>query len=467
MLEYLAMFYHFKRKVVSLLGLFVFATFAIGQTLPMLPAPGKPDVKQDAKPEVKPDTKPEIKPTPLLLPTIPLPPMLPLEPPTMGRVVSGCASCDSCDGVTPGCTDPGCGGKPIIVGPKYPVELDFTQNFFWLQAPASPFPLATSPTNGNVLNGNGQLGMFITPSFNLKMWLDQEHLFGIGGGGFLSESRSRFQTVQGGPSTLERPFFNAVTGVPDSLVVANSVFSGRLATQSKQQIAGADIHFRRNLYTNETCRIDLFAGFRYYDLNESFVIYQATDVTSQTVTVGNQAPLASGQTVFLRDRAYTRNQFYGGEIGTYNYLRHGILFMSVTPRVAFGPFHQVTKIEGETRSTNTTQTTALGGLLAAGRGPNDGNILRSSQNRFGVAANVATQAGINVTEQLSISVGYNFIYFSEVVRPLAQFDSTINTRVVPVSNQFGTISGTAAPRNRNVHDTFYAHGATVTFQISY
>lgn len=424
----------------------------------------KPELKQDSKPEFKPqETKPETNPVVPPMPTAPVPQMLPLEMPTM-PAVSACESCGSS-----GCTDPGCGGKPIVVGPKYPVELDFTQHLLWFQPKTSRFPIATS--GGNVLlDGKEQLGMYLAPGLNLKMWLDKEHLFGIGGGLFISENRSSFQSVSGGPGGLiiERPFTDVLTGAQSSLFVSNSNFAGSIATANKARLAGGEIHFTRNIYNDPKSRIDLFAGFRYYDLNESFTIYQSTDiVTGGTISVGGQPPLAAGTKIILQDRAYTRNQFYGGEVGSFMKHSHGILFATLTPRLAFGTFHQVTNITGSTRSTDQTQQPVNGGLLAVGTGPNDGNILRSSENRFGLAANVAINGGVNLTEHFSVAVGYTFMFFNEVARPLGQFDQNINQRLVPTNSTFGTTSGPASPLNRGFRESFYAHGANIVFQIAY
>ncbi|MFO0938024.1 MAG: BBP7 family outer membrane beta-barrel protein [Gemmataceae bacterium] len=455
--------------VLTLIGNFFASSASAQQAIPsgvgqvQIPSVPNQEIKQEVKQEVKPEVKPE------------LPPIPPLTPPAALPVL-GCASCGDTTGT---CGDFGCAGGPQVKGPKYAVELDYTHSFMWFEPKSSPFPLAVGGMPGAVANtllsGNNSLGMFNSFGFNLKMWLDQEHVQGLGGGGFITENRARYDSVTGGPGgiTIQRPFIDAVTGLPSSLLVASGnpapgqSFAGSIATVSTARLAGADIHIRRNLFTNSTYRLDLFYGFRYYDLNESFTIYQATGVANQIVKVGNQPALAPTDTVLLRDRSYTRNQFYGGEVGAFASAQSGILFATLTPRIAFGPFHQVSKIEGETQSTNVGQNTALGGLLAAGTGPGNGNINQTAENRFGLAVNVAVQGGIHVTEQLSLSVGYNFLFFNEVARPISQFDSTINTRVVPISNAFGSTSGPAAPRNQLTRESFYAHGATVTIQIAY
>lgn len=399
----------------------------------------------------------------------PLVPPMPSMAPPSGAAVLGCASC--ADSPAACGSSLGCDGLPIRTGPRYAVELDYTHGLFWTQPKESSFPIAT--INGRtVLDGTDNQGLMNVFGFNLKMWLDHEHRFGLGGGGFMSENRSRFDAVSGGPggSTIQRPFFDAVTGLNSSLLVSDGStngFLGSIATRNAIRFAGADLHFRRNVHTSDSCRVDLFAGFRYYDLNESYTIDQSTRIGSQVVSVGGQPNLPTGSTVQLRDRSYSRNQFYGGEVGMFAHLSHGIFFGSMTPRLAFGPYHQVSRIEGETTSTVAGQNTVAGGLLAAGTAPANGNLGREIENRMGIAVNLAAQGGINLTEQLSLAVGYQFIYLGDVVRPITQFDPVINPRVIPVSNTFGASSGPIAPRNRMVRDSFYAHGATITLQLAY
>lgn len=168
------------------------------------------------------------------------------------------------------------------------------------------------------------------------------------------------------------------------------MFPGAVATSVSAQLAGANVDVQRNILNTDSFRVNLFYGFQYYDLSESLAVYQATTaVGGLGATVAN-TPVAPGSTILLTDRVTTRNQFYGGEVGTRLEWYHGLWFLALTPRVGLGPLHQITDIAGQT---TTGTTTVPGGLLAVGQN-GDGNTGHYETNRFAVATQVGAEAGM-------------------------------------------------------------------------
>lgn len=390
-----------------------------------------------------------------------LPPVPELEAPC--NLPGGCSTCGD---VNANCADPGCAGD-LIPGPKEPVWMSYTQLLLWFQPTRASFPLATGASNNPLITGEVELGKYFAYKLDGGIWLNHEHTRGIGADGFITEHRSKFRNIGGG--IINRPFFDATTGLATALAVSNDpLFTGELATTNTARLASGGINLRRNVAYNERWQADIFYGFRYYDVDESLVIYQRTVLPNTiTLTAPGSLPqtVLAGTPVALRDRSYTRNQFWGGEIGSRLEWKHGMTYLALTPKLAFGSIHQITQISGETRST-TPSVTVPGALLAAGAN-GDGNLGRFITNRFGVATDIGLQAGFSITKNSRIAIGYQFYYLNEIARPTAQFDQTVNMRVIPVSPAFGSLTGVRAPNVTFEREGFYAHGVSIAMEARY
>lgn len=419
-----------------------------------MPMPAADDKGAEGKPKPKPELVPPM-------------PAEAIPAPTMALFPS---TCNTCGDVNPACADPGCAGG-MIPGPKDPVWMNNGVMLLWFQPQRQPFPLvAGGPVGGpttTLLSGTDELGRYLALKIDGGMWVNKDHTIGAGLDGFITEHRSSFATVSGGPGGLSilRPFTDAVTGAPTALIVANPAVAGSAATAVTGRFASLGGHLRRNVVYTCDWQFDLMFGARYYDLDESLQVYQRSVLPAGTPTLpafpGVAAP--AGQAVELRDRAYTRNQFYGGEAGARLEYNHGFFFFAATPKVAFGEVHQITQINGETKLGGQT---VQGALLAAGVAPN-GNIGRFVTNRFAVATDASLEMGVNISKNTRLAVGYQFYYLNTVARPGQQFDSTINTRVVPVSPAFGSLTGPVAPNVTVDREGFYAHGVSFTMQARY
>jgi len=372
--------------------------------------------------------------------------------------------------------------NPKPKGPKHPVWLSYTQLLMWYQPTRSQFPLAVGNTPGGptrtLLAGDGELGRFNAFQVAGGIWLNDDHTFGVAADFFLSEQRSRFESAAGGPGglTIRRPFLDAVTGRPESVLVSNAdagsfnqaLTPGSVATAITARLASAGVALQRNVFCTPTTRANLSVGFRYYDLDEALSIYQATvNGPGVGATVALQ-PLAVGSTVSLFDRVYTRNQFYGGELGGRAEHDFGLVTLGFAPRVAIGNMRQSVTASGTTAGTgvNGAPVSAVGGLLAAG-GPGNGNLERDVTNRVSTATQLNAYVGVRLTEHLRATVGYQFLYLNNVARPGQQLDPIVNQRVVPVTGAFGSLSGQPGNRLTLDRDGFYAHGATIAFELTY
>jgi len=245
---------------------------------------------------------------------------------------------------------------------------------------------------------------------------------------------------------LARPFYNARTGLDDSELVAfPNVLNGRVTTQATTKLDGAAVRFRRILCCSSGCnslpiacgpvpsqsRIDATLGWRFYQLKESLGITEDLSTFNRNVDQG-------GGDFLLNDSFSTRNQFNGAELGFQWTGRRGYWSLDALMRMGVGNVKQEVMIQGTTVSTLPNGTVVLpnpgvGGLLAQRT-----NIGTYTRNEFGIVPELGATLGYQVTQHLRLTAGYSFIYWSNVVRPGDQIDTTVNPNLMPPENPVET-----------------------------
>jgi hypothetical protein len=263
------------------------------------------------------------------------------------------------------------------------------------------------------------------------------------------------------------------------LVSSPGVLAGAVAVSTRSQLYGGEANIVRNLEACPDYTLDTYFGFRYLDLEESLTVVQSSRPLNGTTLEFNGGRLPPGVGLTLTDSFRTRNQFYGGQVGTRGEWRFGPLFVGGQTSIALGPNHEVTSIVGAT--TAGTGVTALGGLLAVGGGneivldangqPTSarprGNIGTYTTNRFIYVPEGGVQIGAYLSRHVKVSVGYDFLYMSEVARPGQQIDPAVNGRFVPASPAFGSTSGQSAPRVTVQRQDFYANMVKFDVEVRY
>jgi hypothetical protein len=360
--------------------------------------------------------------------------------------------------------------------------------------------VTTSPVPGgpsSILFGGEDIGYGTFSGITLDggMWLNCRHTFGIELNGFYFGSQSVTETFAGsgapGSPVIARPFTDVGfpnVATPSALIVATpgSPFvpgallreAGAVSITTKSQLAGAGVNGVLNQLNTEDYTVDGYAGFRYIDLEERLTVAQTSTPVAGPLPPGFvtlPAPIS------LLDDFRTRNQFYGGLVGTRGEWRFGPLFVGGSTSIALGPNHEVLEINGRTTTGGTTQTGGLlsvGGGTAAVPGPTPplpsafvhlGNIGRYTTNRFIAVPEASAEIGVYVTSHIKVAVGYNFLYLTESLRPGRQIDTQINPALVPSSPQFGsgTLTGPPAPFVTGRREDFHAQGIQFTTEVRY
>src|SRR5262249_31769774 len=135
-----------------------------------------------------------------------------------------------------------------------------------------------------------------------------------------------------------------------------------------------------------------------------------------------------GSMILLSDLFTTENRFYGGQVGALAQFRPGPRTLDLPGKIALGDTHPIVNLPGAPLTSEPGFPTRLepGGLLALPT-----NIGRRDRDRFTVVPEVGINVGYNITENLRVFAGYNFLYWSSVVRPENAIDRAVNTTQLP------------------------------------
>lgn len=251
-------------------------------------------------------------------------------------------------------------------------------------------------------------------------WLDDCRACGLNASFFFLASQSNSIAFNSNQfPTIARPFFAPNFGREFAELVAfPGVSTGTLLVDQKSFLWGLDVNARRG---REGKSAEWFAGFRNVNLKETLTI-------SEFITAGPNAPDPAGTKIVVRDQFQVRNSFYGGQIGGFGSRRYGNISLDVRGSIALGVTHQVLTIEGTQSRTKPGQQTEYftGGLLAAG--PNLGTF---EKDRFSVVPEATLTLGYHVRPNAKIFVGYNFIGWTNVIRPGDQIDRVVDLTFVP------------------------------------
>lgn len=386
--------------------------------------------------------------------------------------------CDSgCDSIScGGCGSSGCSMCGELASPNawrpcltLCVPQDGWVNFeylLWWQDGMDLPPLVTSSVGPNVpATQSGVLGQattrtlfggddVLTDNFDggrlrFGVWLDKCHTWGLGAEYFSigSESEGFSQTSTGDP-TLSRPFFNTETNQEDAQLVAfPGIVTGNVTATATSRLSGAGVHLRHLRNCCEGCTSGLFCGCagHFCSRTEAIFGYRGLQLT-ESITI--QEDLVSNDTgnpgsFDIMDRFETRNQFNGFDIGWLNRRTRGFWTLDTSLRLAIGNNKQTVRVNGSTEITDPSATpnvqTFEGGLLTQ----NPGNIGVFERNEFAVVPELGATLGYQLTDHLRATIGYTFIYWSNVVRPGDHIDRDVNPNLIPP--QVPPIAGAARP----------------------
>lgn len=236
-------------------------------------------------------------------------------------------------------------------------------------------------------------------------------------------------------AVLGRPFFNVNVGQNDRELTSSPgttpgdlfALRGTTTIENSRNFFGADLNLKKLLCQGCNYRVTGLAGFRYLDLNEGLHITE--NVISDRDVAGFPGIFSPGNQITVFDHFDTHNRFYGGQVGIAGERRQGRWTFAGSAKIGLGVTNQQIDINGGQSvlsAADGTRRNFQGGLLAL-----PSNIGHFTQNRFSVVPEIGVKLGYNLTDNLRVTVGYDFLYWSNVVRPGDQIDTSLNVAQIP------------------------------------
>jgi hypothetical protein len=311
---------------------------------------------------------------------------------------------------------------------------------------------------GGGINGGGTSGFRLTAGY----WLDMYQEEGVEISGFLlGPHTTHFSASSADFPVLARPFFNLNSGTEFSELVAfPGVANGRVSVDTISQLWGIEGNLRCNVCCGCDRRLDVFGGFRYLDLRESINILE--DIQG---LAGAPAPFTN-QHALVFDSFATHNSFYGGQVGVNYDTRFGRWSLDFKGKVGIGFTDTKITINGGQNFLNANggvTTKTPGGLLALSS--NSGTF---HKDHFSFVPEAGLNLGYQVNDNIRIFGGYNFLYWTGVMRPGDQIDRNLDvTRIPNFLPVAATPLGGAHPGVPFRTTDFWAHGINVGIEFRY
>ncbi len=325
-------------------------------------------------------------------------------------------------------------------------------------SPSDPIPGALGQPGSRVVQGGSK---FEFPGASgvravLGACLTEDRLLGGELGGFVLERKSNHQSFRsrdGAPASFlvfQRPS-NEQAALPFSVP---GVVEGASEAVGSTHLWGLEGNLASRFGTSDLgCAqlvTTLLVGCRYLQIDDRVVVRNVQFLTA------DPSVQASGQADFA-----TRNQFVGAQLGARFGVRYGGLSFELTPKAALGETHLVSTVGGGPLLTGRAVSSGLvpGPLLAL-----PSNVGRQSSDRVAVVTEATARVRWQVSENLSLHLGYSALHWSKVLCPGDQMDPHVNVTQLPGR---GPEEGPRVPaRLFQFTDAFYQGldvGAAVSF----
>jgi hypothetical protein len=232
---------------------------------------------------------------------------------------------------------------------------------------------------------------------------------------------------------------------------------GALAVVMPRQFYGGDLNLRfaQEVSGLSPHRLSFLVGTRYLSLTEKLNISEGiSEHTGEGV---------EGNVFAIQDFFTTYNRFYGGQVGAESEVRFGSVVLTTALKLALGKTQQTVKIAGDSVAfeppTQTLTIDPTRGFLAQPT-----NIGRYRKSDLGFIPEVTVTVAWDFNTYIRAWVGYNFLWWSDIVRPGDQIDPWINLQPIGSPPFLGVPFRPTVPFTST---DFWAQGLTFGLQVSY
>lgn len=374
---------------------------------------------------------------------------------TSGRDCADCAECDSCQSsdVVP-CRVVSYWGRAEYL-------------LWWTKGMQVPALVTTGPTDANqdqagVLpnaavffgdqrqNDDGRNG----GRFTLGGWFDSFDNQGVEISYlFLEEEGSTLSRSSGKSEILARPFFNVQSNAQDSRLIAfPNVVSGDVAIDVTTDFRSGEALFRNVVSRSCGSQFEYTLGYRYAEL-EDLVSFSESTLSLDGPTLDS--------TINLSEQFESHNEFHGGQFGIRVVHNPRPLWsMDFLAKFALGNNKTELDIGGQTTSTTSTgtSTTNSGGLLTQNT-----NIGVFEDDDFTTITEIGFTLKRCLDCGITASIGYTFLYWSDVVRAADHVDTGVNPSQIPPA----TLDGQPRPQFNFRSTSFWAQGINFGAELKF
>jgi hypothetical protein len=302
------------------------------------------------------------------------------------------------------------------------------------------------PVAGNAgvtteVGGEDGINMGLLPGYRLSAgrYFGDCDQYGIGGRVYGIYTKDEgFQGASNGSTSLGVPFFNMNLAPPDNdaFLVSHTtggltsdtglVSTGAVAAGAELDMVGADSSLYVLLGKSQDHRVDMLAGYTFNRLKSK----AGVETESTNWFTGDGIP--NGTVFETSDLFATNNVFHGAHLGVLSTVSHERVNFSTMARVSFGNMRQTSDVSGSTvTSFGGVSDTDVGGIFAQ-----QSNIGTQQRDRFAFIPEMALKLGYAPRENVELTVGYTFMYWSSVAMAGDQMDPSID--LTQVGGAMGT-----------------------------
>ena len=244
---------------------------------------------------------------------------------------------------------------------------------------------------------------------------------------------------------LAIPFTNVVNSTQAALpIFYPGEFTGTFGVQTVSRFDTLEALLRRNVYQNGCTGMDFLVGYRYARLTDTVTLNGTITAVPANIAVGTFTGM---------DSFDTNNSFNGVEFGFNSQVRKMAWTLDTLMKLSLGDTRSQTTIGG-TESTN--GVVAQHGFLTL---PSINGVYTS--NQFSIMPELGVTLGDDFTSRLRGTLGYSFIYWSQVLRAGEQINTNINTA------QTAANAANSQPKFPNATNDYWAQGLNIGLDYAF
>ena len=315
----------------------------------------------------------------------------------------------------------------------------------WFKSSPTPVPIITDnyadAPGVNVLLGGGTVDTNPHAGFRITGAYRVDNRIGVELTGFYVATRSTSSSVtssgQPGSVDLYLPYYDVTINQENVAEISHwPDYRGSAQATLSNNLGGGEFNLTWTMPPQNAWRVDLLGGFRFLQLRESYAIS-----TSSPYNPPHPADIWD-----TTDAFNARNRFFGLQVGARAAYESGPWVGGIAGKLALGTMQQRVSVNGflETNDYTSYGPTQIfpGGYFAL---PSNGGD--HAHNAFAAVPELALNLGYRLTPQVTLYVGYSFLYASNVARPGQQVNRNINpTQAVAYGNDPpATLAGAAQP----------------------